>query len=77
MLEAIRTKFKCHSVTEYEHGMRLAKLSVVMTDQGENMDFAKATPIGSMEIGIDTGNKNNPFFIPGREYYLEFKKVVK
>lgn len=77
MLEALRTKFKCHSVTEYDHGMRLAKLSVVMTDQGENMNFAKAIPIGSMEIGIDIENKNNPFFIPGQEYYLEFKKAIK
>ena len=50
-----------------------ARFTVVQADSVENRSFFASNPVGSMEIGVMSEDR----FIPGQEYYLEFRPVVK
>lgn len=70
----VKAKFRCNSVTDYGSAKE-AKLSAVYSSQGENADFAKATPSGDLTIRIDAGVPASELFQPGKEYYLFFQAV--
>ena len=74
MSMTVRAKFHCNSIESYIHGTR-AKLTAVYGKEGENHDFAKATPSGIVEISIDEDVPASTFFKPGEEYYLDFTNV--
>ena len=76
MSQKVRAKFHCNSVESYQFG-KTAKLTAVYGKEGENHDFAKATPSGKIEIGIDDDVPASLFFKPGREYYLTFEEANK
>lgn len=76
MSMTVRAKFHCNSIEQYQYGTR-AKLTAVYGKEGENHDFAKATPSGSVEISIDHDVPASTFFKPGEEYFLDFTKVEK
>ena len=65
-------KFKCDAVTDYGHRHE-ASLYAVYGTEGENKDFAKATPSGTLKIGIDKDVPASDFFVPGKEYHLTFE----
>lgn len=73
-MDAVKAKFVCNSVENYQYGKR-AKLSAVYGKEGENYDFAKATPSGQLEIQIDNDVPASTFFEPGQSYYLTFTKA--
>lgn len=75
-IETVTAKFKCVSVTNFG-GSKSANLSAVYGTTGENADFARATPSGQLQIGIDAGVPASDFFKPGESYYLVFKKAPK
>lgn len=68
---AIRAKFKCNSVTDNGYGKN-ASLTAVYGKEGENADYSKATPSGTLQINIDKDTKASDFFVPQKEYYLDF-----
>lgn len=76
MSEAIRARFHCNSITDFQY-VKQTELTAVYGKEGENADFAKATPSGSIKIGIDKETPAADFFEPGEEYYVTFTKVEK
>lgn len=70
-MATVKAKFRCNSVTDFG-GYKRAKLSAVYSQAGENADYAKATPNGDLEIGIDQSTPAINYFQPGKEYYLVF-----
>jgi hypothetical protein len=70
----IRAKFFCTSITDNGYN-KSASLQAVYGKEGENADFAKATPSGSLTIAIDKDTKAADFFEPQKSYWLVFEKV--
>lgn len=70
----VRAKFHCNSVELNEYNSK-AKLTAVYGKEGENADFTKATPSGSLEIYIDKEVPASNFFTPGKDYYLDFEEA--
>ena len=71
---AVKAKFRCNCVTDYG-GQKQATLSAVYSNEGENADFAKATPYGELKINIDSEVPASDFFQPQKYYYLTFDEV--
>ena len=71
----IRAKFVCSQTTTVPSGSEEVKLVAVYSTAGENAQWAKATPQGSISMLID-----NPAaigkFTPGAEYYVDFTPAV-
>lgn len=76
-MSTTRAKFRCNSVTDYGHGKEVA-LDVVCDPKGngENANFTKATPSGSIKMRIDNPEAAVQF-MPGTEYYADFSAVPK
>ncbi len=70
----VKAKFNCNSVTETVHNKK-ASFNAVYSTTGENADFAKATPWGTLEIMIDKDSPAANAFEPGKDYYLTFEPV--
>lgn len=70
-LKSIRAKFTCNWVQKNE-GSVTAHLHAVYSTEGENADFAKATPGGNLSINIDNDTPASDFFEQGKDYYLTF-----
>ncbi|MGQ0738311.1 MAG: hypothetical protein ACT4OJ_04560 [Bacteroidota bacterium] len=68
----IRAKFRCNAITDNGYNKN-ASLTAVYGKEGENADFAKATPSGSLQIAIDKDTKASEFFEPLKDYYLTFE----
>lgn len=75
MSQRIKAKFHCGSVTDNGYGTN-ASLSAVYGKEGENADFAKATPSGSIQINIDNETPAHGFFKPRKNYYVYFEEVI-
>lgn len=72
----IRAKFQCQSETRHfwSTDAKTYKFGAIY-DQGlaaEDASFAKASPIGTLEIQVDNPNAQ---FEVGAYYYLDFTKV--
>jgi len=70
----IKAKFRCNSITDNGYN-KSANLTAVYGKDGENADYSKATPTGSLTIAIDKDTKASDFFVPQKEYYLYFEEV--
>lgn len=68
----VRAKFTCSWVEELPGGKK-AHLYAVYSNDGENADFAKATPGGNLSIQIDNETPAVDFFEQGKDYYLTFE----
>jgi hypothetical protein len=73
-MTTVRSKFKCESVNINEHS-KVASLRAVYGTEGENADFTKFTPAGYVQIDINNDAPAYDFFVPGKEYYLDFSLV--
>jgi len=71
----VKAKFSCSQVTNFAHSKE-ATLNAVYGKEGENADFTKATPNGSLKISISESTPAIDFFQPGKEYYLTFEETV-
>lgn len=69
---SVKAKFKCDSVTNYEHSKE-ANLSAVTSGEG-NSDFTQYTPNGRLSITIFNDAVASQYFEPGKEYFLTFEK---
>lgn len=78
----IRAKFRCSHcvITEYP-GMTSRSKQVHFTaiygKDGENAQYAKATPSGNLVITVDQETAAFAEWVPGKEYYLDFNEVPK
>lgn len=75
-MKKVRAKFRCNSITDFG-GQKQAQLSAIYGTEGENADYAKATPSGQLSISIDSETPASEFFKPGGEYYLTFEPVAQ
>ena len=70
-METVRAKVRCNSVTDYG-GQKAVNLSAVYGKEGQNADYAKATPSLDLTMNIDAETKAADYFKPGKFYYLDF-----
>jgi hypothetical protein len=74
-------KFRCNSVDTSKWGKNQqyhkVNLGAIYGTEGENADFAKATPSGAAWMQIDDGVRAHEFFEPQEDYYLKFFKAPK
>jgi hypothetical protein len=68
---SVRAKFKVHSVTEREGGLKEVKLDAVTNGSPENASFFKWTPSGSISLGTLSPAAAGEFS-PGKEFYVDF-----
>lgn len=73
-MSKVRCKFVCEAVTNYE-GSKTAKLRAVYGKEGENADFTKYTPNGSIEVMVMNDAPAANSFTPGKNYYVDFTEV--
>ncbi len=68
---SVRAKFKVHSITEHEGGLKTASLQAVTSGSAENASFFKWTPSARIELStMNPGAAEQ--FIPGKEFYVDF-----
>lgn len=70
---AVIVKFKVNAITDYG-GSKSVSASAIYGKEGENADFAKATPSGTFQMNIDNSTKAADFFKPGKEFYIFCKE---
>jgi hypothetical protein len=73
----IIAKFRCYDVSEFPNGNKNISMGAVYGTEGENADFAKATPNGYLNFSVDKDTKASTEFVRGEDYYLTFEKVEK
>ncbi|MGJ8619637.1 MAG: hypothetical protein ACSHWN_04840 [Methylophilaceae bacterium] len=76
MSKAVRAKFKCHSIEQYEHSSKV-KMGAVYSTTGENKDFSDATPAGEFWMVISKDRPAASFFEVGKEYYIDVSEAVQ
>jgi hypothetical protein len=70
----VKAKFRCYSVIP--NGYNTAyHFHAVYGTEGENADYAKATPSGSLSMNVDNDTKASDLFEAGQDYYLTFEKA--
>lgn len=70
----VRAKFFCHAVFKNDDN-QTAHLMAVYGNKGENADFTRSTPAGSLSITIDKDVPAAGFFEQGKSYYLDFSQA--
>ena len=79
MSDAVVAKMQCQSVETADHGygtlQHKVKLGAVYGTEGENKDFADATPAGECWMQISPGRRALDFFKPGKKYYVTFTEA--
>lgn len=74
MSKTILTKFKVGSVTNFGNDNEGVNMTPVVSGSEENKSFSLYTPSGKIEMHITNPNCIG-FFVPGKEYYVEFKEA--
>ncbi len=69
----VRAKMRCNSVTDFgpESGTRV-EFGAVYGTEGENADYAKATPSAAVQMQVSPGTKAAGAFQAGKCYYVDF-----
>ena len=78
MSRAVVAKMQCNAVdTErFTHGQQhKVRLGAIYGKEGENKDFADATPCGECWMQISEGRPALDFFQPGKRYYVTFTEA--
>ena len=71
---SVRAKMKVTAIENYEWGSKV-RLGAVYGQDGENKDFADATPSGECWMQITNGRPAADHFVVGKEYYVDFIAV--
>lgn len=73
---SVKAKFRCSSITPgFGEGQKYVRFHAVYGNEGENADFSKATPSGSLDMLINPSTTAINMFEIGKDYYLTFDKV--
>ncbi|MDA3834399.1 MAG: hypothetical protein PF495_13525 [Spirochaetales bacterium] len=76
MLETVRAKFECISVTNYGKNIgSQVSMTPVIGVEGDNKHFSDATPSGEFNMYISSGVPAENFFKPGKSYYLDISEA--
>lgn len=73
-----KAKFRCNNVVDTKHqngSFRMVSFSAIYGKDGENKDYAKATPWGELKMQIDESTPAFDAFTPGKDYYLTIEQV--
>lgn len=74
-------KMQCHAIDSSKYGStpnavsHKVNLGAVYGKEGENKDFADATPSGQCWMQISAGRPALEFFEPGKKYYVTFTEA--
>lgn len=71
---SVKAKFQCNSITDYG-ALKTIALSAIKKTDGDNADFAKATPFGDIKMNIDSSTPAFNAFAPGGVYYVTFEEA--
>jgi hypothetical protein len=71
---SVKAKFQCNSIVDIGHAIT-ARFNAVYGTEGENADYAKATPCGNIDITIDKETKASQEFERGKNYYITFEEA--
>lgn len=74
-MEKVVAKFQCNAVIPFGEDTKIAHLDAVYGTEGENADFASATPSGHLQIMIDKSTPAVDYFKQGKKYYLTFEEA--
>lgn len=66
----IRAKFTCNSVERNNFGQEIVKLHAVYGSGGENAEWAKATPSGTLQLTIDNPGAQG-VIQPGQDFFID------
>jgi hypothetical protein len=76
MESRVQAKFRCSCIVPgFSEGQKKVTLHAIYNGEGENADFAKATPCGNIDMLIDGSTKAVDFFEQGKDYYLDFTEA--
>lgn len=77
-LNQVVAKMSCNLIETEDRGVfkqHKVKLGAVYGTQGENKDFADATPSGECWMQISANRPAAEFFKPGKRYYVTFTEA--
>ena len=76
MSTTVRAKFKCEYVEKYQSGdtQQVTVRFGAVTRDGENKDWSKWTPSGSLSMTISNQNLIDHFVV-GKEYFLDITEA--
>ena len=80
-LDAVVAKMQCHTIETSRWGEKPDQyqdkvvLGAVYGTEGENKDFAEATPSGQCWMNISPNRPAGKFFKPGKRYYVTFTEA--
>jgi hypothetical protein len=74
-MTTVKAKFRCSGVIPAYGTSVTAHFHAVYGKEGENADFAKATPCGNLSMVIDEGVPAASFFEMGKNYYLTLEEA--
>lgn len=72
----VKAKFRCYgkfSNNVHNPGQTTLQFHAVYGKEGENSDYSKYTPSGSLMMNIDDGTTAADLFEVGKDYYLTFE----
>ena len=72
---AVKAKFQCNSIVDLGYTMSV-NMNAVYGTEGENADYAKATPCGNLNLNIDKETKAAQEFERGKYYYMTIEEAV-
>lgn len=79
-INAVVAKMQCSAVEtsrfDQSYVQHKVRLGVVYGKEGENKDFADATPSGECWMQISDGRPALAFFQPGKRYYVTFTEAL-
>lgn len=83
MTEAVVCKMQCQCIETQDGAYAMnspwkqhkVRLGAIYGTEGENKDFADATPSGECWMNISPGCPALEFFKPGKRYYVTFTEV--
>lgn len=75
-MSTVKAKFRCNSITPgFSEGQKQIKFNAVYGTEGENADYSKATPSGSLDILIDASTPAIDAFEIWQDYFLLIEKA--
>jgi hypothetical protein len=78
-ITSVVAKMQCGTIETQDYGnftQRKVRLGAVYGKEGENKDFADATPSGECWMQINDGRPALDFFKPGKKYYVTFTEAA-
>ncbi len=73
-MNKVRAKFHCTKIEDFDGG-KTVKMIAVVGEAGEDAEFQKYTPAGSLEMQISDDTPAVHYFESEKDYYIDITKV--